>query len=212
VTRVFDCTQPGPRATGVTAAVSAARRGRLVLLPTESVYALLADAFSSTGVAALRTLRQRPAASPLPVVVSSVSMLRGIAERLPAPAARLVDAFWPGELTLLCHPQPSLAWTVASSATGLTVRMPLHPLTLEVVRGVGPSVLLGAGTGSPADPPAAVDVVLDAGELPGPGQVSSVVDVRGADPVLVRAGAIGLPRLRAVVPDLRDESGQETDE
>lgn len=206
MTRVFDCTQPGPRSTGVSAAVSTAGRGRLVLLPTESVYALLADAFSGSGVAAVRTLRGRPPSAPLPVAVSSVAMLRGIAERLPAPAQRLVDAFWPGELTLLCHPQPSLAWTVASPATGLTVRMPLHPLALEVIGGVGPSVLLGTGTSSPGEPPAAVDVVLAAGDLPGPMRVSSVVDVRGPQPVLVRAGAVPLARLRAVVPGMLDDT------
>lgn len=209
MTRVFDVTRASPRATGVTAAVSTARRGRLVLLPTESSYALLADAFSTAGVSALRTLRGRRPGSPLPVAVSSVAMLRGIADRLPAPGQRLVDAFWPGQLTLICHPQPSLAWTVASVSTGLTVRMPIHPLALEVIAGLGPSVLLGAGTSLPV-PPDGVDVVLDAGELPGPAEASSVVDVRGPVPVLLRAGAVPVERLREVAPDLRDETGEET--
>jgi tRNA threonylcarbamoyl adenosine modification protein (Sua5/YciO/YrdC/YwlC family) len=207
VTRVFDATAASTRATGVTAAVSTAGRGRLVLLPTESVYALLADAFSAGGVRGLRTLRGRPPGAPLPVAVCSLAMLRGIAERLPSAGQRLVEAFWPGHLSLVCHPQPSLAWDVASSASGLTVRMPIHPLALEVVRGVGPSVLLGTGaaTASQRD---GVDVVLDAGELPGPVDVSSVVDVRGPVPVLVRAGAVPLERLAAVAPDLEDATGE----
>jgi tRNA threonylcarbamoyl adenosine modification protein (Sua5/YciO/YrdC/YwlC family) len=201
VTRVFDTRVATPRATGLRAAVSTARRGRLVLLPTESVYALLTDAFSVPGVAAVRTVKERPPNAALPVAVSSLAMLRGVAERLPSAAAELVDAFWPGPLTLICRQQPSLAWSATGGGTDLTVRMPLHPVALEVVRGVGPCVLIAAGV-TPADAPASVDVVLDAGALPEHPAASAVVDVRGPEPVLVRPGAVPMARLLEVAPAL----------
>jgi tRNA threonylcarbamoyl adenosine modification protein (Sua5/YciO/YrdC/YwlC family) len=202
VTRTFDLRRPEDRATGLRAAVSTARRGRLVLLPTESVYAVLTDAFSRAGVDSLRVLKSRPPQAALPVAVASVAMLRGVADRLPAAAQELIEAFWPGPLTLLCRQQPSLAWTATGGGRDLTVRMPLHPVALEVVRGVGPSVLMAAGT-VPGDEPDVVDVVLDGGPPPEASVVSAVVDVRGPAPVLVRAGAIPTARLRAVAPSLQ---------
>jgi tRNA threonylcarbamoyl adenosine modification protein (Sua5/YciO/YrdC/YwlC family) len=202
VTRTFDLRRTDQRATGLRAAVSTARRGRLVLLPTESVYALLTDAFSRAGVDALRVLKGRAPEAALPVAVASVAMLRGVADRLPAAAQELVDAFWPGPLTLVCRQQPSLAWTATGGGGDLTVRMPLHPVALEVVRGVGPSVLMAAGC-VPGDQPDAVDVVLDGGPPPEQPAVSAVVDVRGPVPVLVRAGAIPTARLSAVAPTLQ---------
>jgi tRNA threonylcarbamoyl adenosine modification protein (Sua5/YciO/YrdC/YwlC family) len=206
VTRRFDVTDPGDRATAVQAAVTSARHGRLVLLPTESVYGLLTDAFAASGVAALRHLKGRPDDAPLPVAVGSLSMLAGVADRLGTSGQALVDAFWPGPLTIVCRQHPSLAWSVGGGLA-LTVRMPLHPLALEVIRAVGPCVLLGADppldldpTGQPAP---GVDVVLESGRLPGPGMPSTVVDVRSHPPVLRRRGALGADRLVQVVPDLQ---------
>jgi tRNA threonylcarbamoyl adenosine modification protein (Sua5/YciO/YrdC/YwlC family) len=205
MTRRFDTADPRTRAHGVTAAATSARRGRLVLLPTESVYAVLADAFSPVGVAALRRLKERPDTAALPVAVSSQSMLRGVAERLTPVGQQLVQAFWPGPLTIVCRQQPSLAWAVGGTGRSLTVRMPLHPLALDVIRQVGPCVLLGADEPLDADPTdqptPGIDVVLDAGPLE-PTPPSTVVDVRTETPVLVRAGALGLDRLAAVAPAL----------
>jgi L-threonylcarbamoyladenylate synthase len=198
MSRLFDGTDPAKRTQAVAAAASAARRGRLVLLPTESVYALLTDAFSARGVSALRTHKGRPAQAPLPVAVASVAMLRGVAERLPSAGQDLIEAFWPGPLSLLCWQQPSLAWSIGGGRA-MTVRMPLHPLTLDVITAVGPCVLMAAEE-SPGPDVNGVDVVLDAGPLPQPPVVSSVVDVRGDVPVLVRQGALTLERLREVAP------------
>ena len=203
MSRVFDSTDPARRATGVKAAVSAAGRGRVVLLPTESVYALLTDAFSAAGVSAVRELKGRAPQSPLPVAVSSLAMLRGVADRLPPAGQALVEAFWPGPLTLVCHQQASLAWSVGGVERALTVRMPLHPLALEVIAGVGPSVLIAAGR-EPGGDVEGVDVVLDGGPVAEPGGTSSVVDVRPEVPLLVRTGALDLGRLQRVVPDLRE--------
>ncbi len=207
MTRRFDVSDTSARARGVKAAATSARRGRVVLLPTESVYALLVDAFSTPGVASVRRLKGRPDTTTLPVAVSSLSMLRGIAERLPSAGQQLVEAFWPGPLTIVCLAQPSLAWSAGGGGRSLTVRMPLHPLALEVIGAVGPCVLMGVDPPLDLDPTDAetdgIDVVLDAGEITDPAPPSSVVDVRGDEPVLVRAGALDLDRLASVVPEMR---------
>jgi tRNA threonylcarbamoyl adenosine modification protein (Sua5/YciO/YrdC/YwlC family) len=192
------------RAQGIAAATTAVGRGRVALVPTESVYALLADAFSARGVAAVRGAKNRSDSRALPVAVSSVSMLRGIAERLPSYGQTLVEAFWPGQLTLICHQQPSLAWAAGGDGRTLTVRMPLHPVALEVIAGVGPSVLVGADPPVDVDasgpPPDEVDIVLEAGSRPAELARSTVVDVRGPAPVVVREGALPTPALAKVAP------------
>jgi L-threonylcarbamoyladenylate synthase len=216
MTRRFDMGAPLTRGQGIKAAVTSAKRGRVVLLPTESVYAVLTDAFSPTGVSAVRALKRRPDDAGLPVAVSSLSMLRGIAERLTTGGQSLVEALWPGPLTIVCRAQPSLAWAAGGGGRTLTVRMPLHPIALDVVGGTGPCVLVGADAPLDADPAGhetpGIDVVLDAGPPPWPSQRSSVVDVRVDPPVLLRAGALGHDRLMAVVDDLvdasRDEAGR----
>jgi len=211
VTRRFDVADASARALGVKAAATSARRGRVVLLPTESVYALLVDAFSATGVAAVRRLKRRPDTAALPVAVSSMSMLRGIAERLPSAGQQLVEAFWPGPLTIVCEAQPSLAWAAGGNRRSLTVRMPLHPLALEVVAAVGPCVLMGVDPPLDVDPTGAetpgIDVVLDAGAITEPAAPSSVVDVRGAAPVLLRVGALERQRLAGVAAQLVGHDG-----
>jgi tRNA threonylcarbamoyl adenosine modification protein (Sua5/YciO/YrdC/YwlC family) len=214
MTRRFDMSKPLTRAQGLKAASTSAQRGRVVLLPTESVYAVLGDAFSATGVRAVRTLKNRPDDAALPVAVSSLSMLRGIAERLTPAGQSLVEAFWPGPLTIVCRAQPSLAWAAGGGGRTLTVRMPLHPVALDVIRDTGPSVLVGADPPLDADPAGhetpGIDVVLDAGPPPWPAQRSTVVDVRVDPPVLMREGALGHDRLVLVAGDVvfpsRDEA------
>lgn len=207
MSRRFDVRDMTVRPRAVAAAATAAKRGRMVLLPTESVYALLADAFSARGVAAVRAAKQRPDTSALPVAVSSVQMLRGIAERLPSDGQTLVDAFWPGPLTLVCRQQPSLQWHAGGGRRTLTVRMPLHPVALDVIAAVGPCVLIAAEGAAALDPGAdeagAADVVLDAGVRTEQGSLSTVVDVRGDHPVLVREGALTGQRLLGIVPALQ---------
>lgn len=206
MTRRFDATDAAARAQGVKAAATSARRGRIVLIPTESVYALLTDAFSMSGVAAMRRLKGRSDAAALPVAVGSLSMLRGVAERLPTAGQDLVEAFWPGPLTIVCHQQPSLAWAAGGAGRSLTVRMPLHPVALEVIGQVGPCVMLGADPPLGSDPTdhetPGIDIVVESGPMTVPAVPSTVVDVRGTVPVLVRAGALDRDRLADVVPDL----------
>ncbi|MEI7630266.1 MAG: Sua5/YciO/YrdC/YwlC family protein [Actinomycetes bacterium] len=207
------------------AATSAARRGDLILVPTESVYALATDPFSSRGVASLRKAKSQSNQVPLPIMVPSAATMSGLAVHVGLPAARaLMLNFWPGLLTLLFEPQSTLAWDLPQDAP-LAARMPLHPLLLELLRATGPLAVTGANVaGMPAattldDGVAqfgeAIVLALDVGELgvmpenePADlaATISTVVDLRGPAPEVVRLGTVGIAELRAVCPDLVDST------
>jgi tRNA threonylcarbamoyl adenosine modification protein (Sua5/YciO/YrdC/YwlC family) len=210
----FDCTDEAERARGITAAVAAIKRGELVVLPTESVYAVATDGFSARGARAVREAKGQSAATPLPIMIASITTIPGIAFNPSIAAMELMHGFWPGALTVLVTPQPSLAWDQPPGAP-LAVRIPLHPLTLEILRATGPMIVTGANSvgGAPALTAAAAlevlgesaSICLDAGPLgddPGLSLPSTVVDATGDVPVLLREGAISLEQLRSVVPSL----------
>ncbi|MGW5852066.1 L-threonylcarbamoyladenylate synthase [Streptomyces sp. NPDC055254] len=213
----YDCSQASEapeaseRAAGLRAAAAAVRAGRLVVLPTDTVYGVGADAFDPQAVAALLAAKGRGRHMPSPVLVSSPDALDELVTDLPDIAKTLVDAFWPGPLTLVARHQPTLKWDLGDTHGTVAVRMPHHPLTLELLDATGPMAVSSAnltGHPSPQDCDAAermlgdtVAVYLDGG--PTPASVpSSIVDVTGPVPVLVRAGALTAEQLRAVVPDL----------
>ncbi len=202
------------RTRAVAAALAAVRRGDLVLIPTESVYAVATDAFSRRGVAALRDAKGYDEHVPLPVMVGSRSTVPGIAARSSDDARALMDAFWPGPLTLLLDPQPTLAWDLTPSSP-IAVRMPLHPLALALLAQTGPLVVTSAnlpGLSPPTDADDAIAqlgdyaaLVLDAGDVSDVTALpSTVVDVTGEQPRVVRIGAISIDRLRVVCPHVVD--------
>lgn len=210
----FDCTDDAERARGVTAAVAAMKRGELVIVPTESVYAVATDGFSARGARAVREAKGQSPATPLPIMIASVTTIPGIAFNPSIAAMDLMHGFWPGALTVLVTPQPSLAWDHPAGAP-LAVRIPLHPLTLEILRATGPLVVTGAnavGGAAALNVDDAISVLgesasvsLDAGPLGGDPTLalpSSVVDATGEVPVLLREGAISLEQLRSVVPSI----------
>lgn len=191
----------------LTAAAAAVRRGDVVLIPTERVYALAADAFQ--GTSALRDLKGQDAHVALPVLVASQAMVQGIAQVRPL-AADVMSAFWPGELTIIVPAQPTLAWD-ASAGGPVAVRMPLHPFTLALVSMTGPLAVTAAKRGDGAEP-VQVDAVLDhfgtdvavavdVGPLPGAG-ASTVLDLTAPTPRVVRQGAVSAEDLRVVCPEL----------
>ncbi len=194
--RALPCLDPGQRRDALESAVRAARNGRLVALPAESGYVLATDAFSAAGVAALQAAKGLSAGTTLGVLVGHAAGVHGIAAGLPSCALDLIAAFWPGQLSLVVAVQPSLRWTVPTDRC--VVRMPLHPVLLDVAAAVGPMVYSGIAT--PAQRESA-SVLLDCGDRPeGPG--STVIDVCGPAPVLLRPGAVPVERLRQVVADL----------
>jgi L-threonylcarbamoyladenylate synthase len=217
MTQRIDCADGERRAQAVASAFAAVRRGDLVMIPTESVYALATDAFSMRGVAALREAKGYDADVPLPIMVGSRSTIAGIASRVSDDARSLMEAFWPGPLTLLLTPQPTLAWDHPEGAP-LTVRMPMHPVALALLAATGPLVVTSAnlpGLSAPTTVDDALSQVgdaaalaLDAGPLaldPTPlmgsvGLPSSVVDTTVNPPRIVRTGALDAQTLRRHVP------------
>ena len=202
----MDCTDPGTWGPAIDEAVNAVGRGALVVLPTDTVYGIGADAFNPQAVTALLAAKVRGRQVPPPVLVPEVRTLDGLCADLPPLARDLVAAFWPGGLTVICRAQPSLAWDLGETRGTVAVRMPDHPAALALLRRTGPLAVSSANlTGRPAARTAAaaaeqlgasVAVYLEAGQSPG-GVASTIVDVTG--PLrLVRAGAISLAELRRV--------------
>ncbi|MEU7021629.1 L-threonylcarbamoyladenylate synthase [Streptomyces sp. NPDC048717] len=209
--RRYDCNEATDRATGLREAASAVRRGELVVLPTDTVYGIGADAFSSEAVADLLTAKGRGRNMPTPVLIGSPNTLHGLVTDFSEMAWELVDAYWPGALTLVAKHQPSLQWDLGDTRGTVAIRMPLHPVAIELLTEVGPMAVSSANlTGHPAPESCdaaqgmlgdSVSVYLDGG--PTPGIVpSSIVDVTGKVPVLLREGALTAEELRKVVPDL----------
>lgn len=190
--RVLDVRDPGERSDAIARAVRSAKNGRLVVAPAETGYVVVADAFSRPGVAALQLLKGLSPTTSLGILVGSPAGVAGVAARLPPAALDLIGAFWPGQLSLLVRLSDSLDWTVPTGRAA--VRMPLHPVLLDLVTGIGPVVFSGVDAAQRDG----VDVVLDLGErASGPG--STVVDVTGPMPVLLRAGAVPAERVAQVV-------------
>ncbi|GAA2132018.1 L-threonylcarbamoyladenylate synthase [Kitasatospora kazusensis] len=211
MSRRYDCADAGDRATGLREAASAIRRGELVVLPTDTLYGIGADAFNAEGVAGLLAAKGRGRNMPSPVLVGSPTTLHGLVTDFSELAWELVDAFWPGGLTLVAKHQPSLRWDLGETRGTVAVRMPLHPVAIELLNTTGPLAVSSANkTGGPS--PATCDdafaqlgesvsVYLDGG-VANFSQASTIVDVTGKVPVLLRAGAVSVEQLREVVPDL----------
>ncbi|MEU9300752.1 L-threonylcarbamoyladenylate synthase [Streptomyces sp. NPDC048269] len=209
--RRYDCNDATDRKTGLREAASAVRRGELVVLPTDTLYGIGADAFSPEAVHDLLAAKGRGRGMPTPVLIGSPNTLHGLVTDFSEQAWELVDAFWPGALTLVAKHQPSLAWDLGDTHGTVAVRMPLHPVAIELLTEVGPMAVSSAnlsGHPAPEDCDAAremlgdsVSVYLDGGPTPGI-QPSSIVDVTGKVPLLLRAGALTADQLREVVPDL----------
>ncbi|MET9505410.1 L-threonylcarbamoyladenylate synthase [Streptomyces sp. NPDC006259] len=209
--RRYDTNDATDRVTGLREAASAVRRGELVVLPTDTVYGIGADAFSKEAVGDLLEAKGRGRNMPTPVLIGSPNTLHGLVTDFSELAWELVDAFWPGALTLVAKHQPSLQWDLGDTHGTVAVRMPLHPVAIELLTEVGPMAVSSANlTGHPAPENCdyaqemlgdSVSVYLDGG--PTPGNVpSSIVDVSREVPLLLRAGAISEEELRKVVPDL----------
>ncbi|POX56646.1 threonylcarbamoyl-AMP synthase [Streptomyces sp. Ru71] len=209
--RRYDTNDATDRVTGLREAASAVRRGELVVLPTDTVYGIGADAFSKEAVADLLAAKGRGRNMPTPVLIGSPNTLHGLVTDFSEKAWELVDAFWPGALTLVARHQPSLQWDLGDTRGTVAIRMPLHPVAIELLTEFGPMAVSSANlTGHPAPETCdaaqqmlgdSVSVYLDGG--PTPGNVpSSIVDVSREVPVLLREGALSPEELRKVVPDL----------
>jgi L-threonylcarbamoyladenylate synthase len=208
---LYDCRTTADRDRGIAAAVEAVKSGELVVLPTDTVYGIGADAFTPHAITALHNARGADRRVPPPVLVGSRHTLDGLVYSLPKAARELADAFWPGALTIMVEHSPSLQWDLGDTGGVVGVRMPLHPVALEVLREVGPMAVTTANrVGQPAPLTAeqardqleySVRIYLEAGAAVDPAP-STIVDVTGDGPRVLRDGAVPFEKLRDVVPDI----------
>ncbi|GAA2072947.1 L-threonylcarbamoyladenylate synthase [Microbacterium hatanonis] len=214
---VYDSRDEAQLLSGMRHARQAIGRGELVVLPTDTVYGIAANAFDAGAVTRLLQAKGRGREQPPPVLVAGVSTLRALVAEIPEPVERLVEEFWPGGLTIILPAQPSLSWDLGDTRGTVAVRMPAHNLTLELLEECGPLAVSSANlTGRPAATTideardmleTSVEVYIDAGPSE-TGIASTIVDatslVGGSEPLVrvLREGAVDRERLRAVLGDL----------
>lgn len=199
------------RESAIEAASLAIQRGHLVVLPTDTVYGVAADAFDPAAVSSLLAAKGRGREMPPPVLVSAVSTIDALAVNIPSYARALVEEFWPGPLTLVCHQQASLQWDLGDTRGTVAVRMPNHDIALEILERTGPLAVSSANrTGMPAATDAEqamemlgeeVAVIVDGGASPG-GEASTIVDATGPQGRVLRRGALSLETLNKVLEPL----------
>jgi len=208
VTRMLDCRDPQNRSDAITAAIDTVKSGRLIVLPTDTVYGIGADAFDSRAVASLLAAKGRGRDMPVGVLVGSWHTISGLVYAVPDAAHELIRAFWPGALSLVVQQAPSLQWDLGDARGTVMLRMPLQPVALEVLSKTGPMAVSSANiSGQPAATTAVeaqrqlgdlVDVYLDGG--PSEQQAAStIVDLTAATPRLLREGPISAQRIADVL-------------
>jgi L-threonylcarbamoyladenylate synthase len=205
----YDCMDPAQRTLGLAEAAAALRKGDLAVLPTDTLYGVAADAFSPAAVAGLLAAKGGDRQTPPPVLVGTVRAASALVEDLGAFGKDLIEEFWPGGLTLVLRANRSLSWDLGDTRGTVAVRMPLHEVALELLKETGPLAVSSAKRASAGAVPTTADqaqeqlgdsvaVYLDAG--PCPGDVpSTIVDLTGYMPRLLRAGMIPVERLMQVV-------------
>jgi tRNA threonylcarbamoyl adenosine modification protein (Sua5/YciO/YrdC/YwlC family) len=208
---LYDCRDPAVRVDAVAAAADSVTAGELVVLPTDTVYGLGADAFQPAAVAELLRAKGRGRDFPVPVLVGSWQTIDGLVTDVDQRTRDLIEAFWPGGLTLVVRHAPTLSWDLGDANGTVAVRMPLHPVAIELLETTGPMAVSSANRhGEPPAQTAAearrqlgedVAVYLEDGQVPG-GVASTIVDVTGGRPRILRLGALEVDELKQVVPDI----------
>lgn len=208
MTRFLDCRDPAARAEAVAAAAAAVRSGRLVVIPTDTVYGIGADAFDSAAVASLLAAKGRGRDMPVGVLVGSWHTIEGLVYAVPGSARELIRAFWPGALSLVVRQAPSLQWDLGDARGTVMLRMPLHPVAIELLRQTGPMAVSSANvSGQPPATTAAeaqrqlgdlAEVYLDGG--PAPAQAAStILDLTTEAPRILRQGPVSAEEIARVL-------------
>ena len=205
---VYDCSQTDSRTAGLAAAKNALKAGRLVVLPTDTLYGLAADAFDSEAVTSLLRAKGRGRDMPVPVLVGSWNTIDGLVYSVRPQARDLIRAFWPGGQSLVVEQAPSLAWDLGDTRGTVMLRMPLHPVALELLRDVGPLAVSSANISG--RPPAttveeardqlggSASVYLDGGKAEH-AVASTIVDLTGNSPRILRVGAVSAESIAEVL-------------
>lgn len=227
--RIYDCSLDTDLLTGMRLAKVSLGRNELVVVPTDTVYGLAADAFSPEGVRALLDAKGRGPQSPPPVLIGTIQTLQALAEDVPDVANRLAATFWPGALTMILKSQSSLTWDLGETKGTVALRMPDHKIALALLQETGPLAVSSANlTGEPAATTCQqaesylgdkVAVYLDGGNSP-KGEASTIIDltdlVDSYDSAgkltttgkikIVRRGALSAEKIRSIAGDLLEEN------
>ena len=204
MSEIFQCLDLVDQA-AMDAAVGAINAGELIVIPTDTVYGIAADAFNKAAVQRLLDAKGRGRQMPPPVLIGQVETLPALASQVPGYAQAMLDDLWPGALTLIFHEQPSLAWDLGITRSTVAVRMPADERALAILKRTGPLAVSSANlTGQEAALNVAdaqeqlgesVSVYIDGGPAQ-IGQASTIVDVTGSVPRILRTGAISVEKLR----------------
>lgn len=196
---ILPCFDPATWGPSIDAAVAAVERGQVIVLPTDTVYGVGADAFQPDAVAAVLAAKGRGRQMPPPVLIPNVRTVDGLAREVPDSARKLMERFWPGALTVIVLAQPSLAWDLGDTNGTVALRVPDHAAARALLERTGPLAVTSANrTGAPAAIRAehardqlkdSVAIYLDAGESP-LGVASTIVDATGPRLRVVREGGI----------------------
>lgn len=203
-----DATQPQQREAAIDRALNAVKGGRLVVMPTDTVYGIGCDAFDNQAVDALLRAKNRGPDMPVPVLVGSWNTVQGLVRDYSFNMRRLVEAFWPGGLSVVVHQAPSLPWNLGDTRGTVMLRMPMHPVALELLEKTGPMAVSSANISG--QPPAtnvdqamqqlgdSVGVYVDGGEAT-IGEASTIVDLSSGKPRILREGATTAERVGEVL-------------
>ena len=208
MTQFLDCRSPDNRGQAIDAAAAAVKSGRLVVMPTDTVYGIGADAFDSQAVAALLAAKGRGRDMPVGVLVGSWHTIDGLVYSVSDSARELIRAFWPGALSLVVQQAPSLQWDLGDARGTVMLRMPLQPVAIELLRQTGPMAVSSANVSG--QPPAAtaeearaqlgdlVDVYLDGGTAEQQA-ASTIRDLTGSQPRILRDGPVSAAAIADVL-------------
>ncbi len=188
--------------------ISILRQGGIVAYPTDTVYGLGASAGIPEAVERVYKVKERPLNMPLPLLLADVSQITSVAEPATPIAWLLINSFLPGALTLVLPKSSSVPDIITAGGTTVAVRIPAHPVPIALIEGLGtPIVGTSANLSGKPSPLTAeevyyqlgskVDLVIDGGRCPG-GKESTVVDVTGETPIVLREGAISREELKRV--------------
>jgi L-threonylcarbamoyladenylate synthase len=195
--------------------VAILKKGGVVAFPTDTVYGLGASIDIDSAVERVYRIKERPRNMPLPLLLADLSQLEEVAISIPASARLLADRFWPGPLTLVLLKSAAISDIVSSDKT-IAVRIPDHPIPTSLARGIGTAIIGTSAnlSGQPSTLTAAearsqlgasVDLIIE-GDCPG-GMESTVVDLSGETPVILREGAISIEALRQLCPEITVKEG-----
>ena len=187
----------------ITQAVEAVRKGRLIVYPTDTLYGLGSSISESKAIDTIFTVKHRPKSLPLPVAVSDIQMLSTCVELTPL-AEHLAERFLPGKITLVCKKKTIILDSISAGKTTVAIRIPDDPIALHIIKKTGPLIATSANIHGQSTPaliseirklfkPGIVEVYIDDGLRQG--KPSTIVDVTGSHPIILREGSIPANRI-----------------